>query len=232
MKVFLIAGAVAALAGVSARAETVNLQYMGTGNGRMVRASVSTQTFNVFAGRLKHNAHWAGGSNSSVVTFSTDLFQAASTSMTPFIKTTVAQLSGNAGTTNLGMAKMQAVHNIFAAANHRQFTLGHDYATAFQVALWEIVYDYNPASPNFGLNIGNGTFRAAQVDGSLLSASIREKIAALFSAVGTNASGQGVLGFRSAGFGDQITVVPLPPGAWLAAGGLGLAALRRRFCRD
>ncbi len=220
---------VLSLAG-AAGAETVHLQYTGTGNGRLIRASVSSMSFNVFAGRLNHSTVWASGSQRSLVTFSTDLFQSVSGSMSPYTTTSVAQLSGNGGLTNLGTAKMHAVNDIFAAANGRQYTLGHDYATAFQVALWEIVYDYNASTPNHGLDVANGTFRAKQIDGTDLSASIREKIAFLFSSVGANANVQGLMAFRSSGFGDQVTVVPLPTASWLALGGLGLAfAARRRF---
>ena len=220
----------ALLTGLSAKADTVNMQYMGTGNGRVVRISINSMSKNVFAGRLQHNAVWSNGSHSSIVTFSTDLFQSVSSaSMSPYSRTSAALLSGNGGYTNLGYARQQAIKDVFAAAAGRQYTLGHDYATAFQVALWEIVYDYNPNTSNHNLDIANGVFRAKQIDGTSLSASIREKVAALFAAVGANANLQTLMAFKSTGFGDQLTVVPLPPTAWLALGGLGLVAAGRRL---
>jgi hypothetical protein len=48
-------------------------------------------------------------------------------------QTSAALLSGNGGYTNLGYARQQAIKDVFAAAAGRQYTLGHDYATAFQV---------------------------------------------------------------------------------------------------
>jgi hypothetical protein len=41
----------ALLTGLSAKADTVNMQYMGTGNGRVVRISINSMSKNVFAGR-------------------------------------------------------------------------------------------------------------------------------------------------------------------------------------
>ena len=227
-----IACSVVLLAAGAAEASTVNLQHMTNGMGRMVRASINNQHHTVFAGRLNHTMRFSNGSTRPVTSFSTDLFQGVSSTLTPYNATTIAQLSGNGGITNLGMARMQAVYDLFAAAQGRQYSLGHDYATAFQVALWEVVYDLNATAPGQNLNLESGAFKATQPDGTMLSSSIREKVAALFqSVVLLNAANPGVSGYRSEGYGDQVAVVvPLPTGVWLGLGGLGLAfAVRRRF---
>lgn len=235
MRLASLVGAASVLATASVQAETVNLQHTANGNGRMIRASINSLNKDVFAGRLMHTVQRNGGGTYSMASFSTDLLQACSSSSTPYNTSSVALLSGNAGVTNLGMGKMQAVYDIFAAAANRQFTLGHDYATAFQVALWEIVYDYNPNAQNQGLNIASGVFRATQTNGALLSQSIRDKVGFLLNAVvTTNANGTNVMGYRSGGYGDQVTqILPLPTGAWLGMAGLGLVAVaRRRLARN
>lgn len=222
--------AVVALCGATAvQAESVNLMLTSTGNGRIVRATIGSTNFTVFAGRLNHAVN--GNLANQMVTFRTDILQGCSAASSSFTRTQLAQLSGNGGATNVGYAKAQAIADIVAAAAGRQLTLGHDYATAFQVAVWEIVYDFNGNVPGRNLNIAGGTFKAASQDGSALSASIMEKVSFLLGSIGTNASGQYIRSYRSVGFADQFSVVPIPTSAYLGLAGLGLAAVIRRHMK-
>jgi hypothetical protein len=226
-----------ALAGAAgmAKADTVDLSYTGTGNGRVVTVKLGAQTWDAFAGRL--NFSTANGTGqlasmpSSVVMFCAELLQGQSGSSNQFAKSSIATLSSNGGATNLGFARQQAIYDLYAAAAGRQFTLGHDYAVAFQISLWEVIYDYNPAATGGQLDVNGGTFRAYTQGGAALSTSITEKVSFLLGSIGMNAAANGLMGFKNGGFQDELWVsdglVPLPTGAWLGLAGLGVAAFIR-----
>jgi hypothetical protein len=224
----------------AARADTVNLNYLGAGSGRIVHATLGTQSWDVFAGRLLH--HTAGGTGgltglpTTITTFCVDLLQAHTSAPSTYGTSSIATLSGNTGLTNLGFAKQQAIYDIYQAAGNHQFTAGLDYATAFQVAIWEVVYDYSATLPNHGLSVTGGVFRATAPGLSSLSASISDKVQFLLGSVGVGASSHGLVGLRSSAYQDQLFVtdgpaVPLPVATWPAIVGLVLVALtqwRRR----
>lgn len=226
--------ALASAAG-AAKADTVDLSYIGTGNGRTVTVKLGSQTWDAFAGRLNFAASNGTGQlasmPSSVVMFCAELLQGQAASNNQFSKSSIATLSGNGGATNLGFARQQAIYDLYAAAANRQFTLGHDYATAFQISLWEVVYDYNPAVNGGQLDVNGGNFRAFTQGGSSLSQSITEKVSFLLGSIGMNAAAGNLMGFKNPGFQDELWVadglVPLPPGAWLGLAGLGVAAFIR-----
>jgi hypothetical protein len=220
----------------AARADTVDLTYLGNGNGRVVHVALGAQSWDVFAGRLVHGASAGSGlmsgTPSSIVTFCVDLLQAHATTASPYTVSSVATLSGNMGATNLGFGKQQAIYDIYQAAAGREFTLGLDYATAFQVALWEVVYDYNATLPNHGLNASSGNFHATAPGQNSLSASITDKVQYLLGSVGIGADAHGLIGLRSGPYQDQLfapesEIVPLPLAIWPAIGGLGLVAVIR-----
>ncbi|MFN0131536.1 MAG: hypothetical protein ACKVW3_03235 [Phycisphaerales bacterium] len=219
----------------AARADSVNLGYLGTGHGRVIHASVGTQSWDLFAGRLIHSASNGTGQlrtlPSTIVTFCADLMQSRSSIVSSFIRTSVAGTSPNAGIQNLGVAKQQAIYDVYQAAAGRQFTAGHDYATAFQITMWEVIYDYNVTVPNHGLNVAAGNFRAASLGQGSLTASIATKVQFLLSSVGSGTTAQGLMGLKSGPYQDQIYLppavvgVPLPPAAWMTFGGLSLVGL-------
>src|ERR1051326_7527182 len=131
----------------AARADTVNLNFVSSGSGRILHASLGGQSWDMFAGRLVHHASRGtgplSGMPSSIQTFCVDPLQAPAAAASPYTTSSIATLSGNTGLTNLGFAKQQAIYDLYQAAAGRQFTLGLDYAAAFQLAVWEVVYDYS-----------------------------------------------------------------------------------------
>jgi hypothetical protein len=226
----------------AASADVVDMARIGYGNGRMVTATLGSQKMTVFAGRILHQTSDGTGSlanlPSNIVTFCAEILQGQADAPTPYTLSSVATLSGNTGLTNLGLAKQQAIYDLYAAAAGRQFTLGLDYACAFQIAVWEVIYDYNTAPRGSdALSVTSGNFQVALADGSPLTASISDKISFLLGSVGSHSSQGGVIGFHSTAFQDQLyendtdTIVPLPHGVWAGMAGLALAGaarLRRR----
>jgi hypothetical protein len=216
------------------RADTVSLGYMGPGYGRVVHASLGAQCWDIFAGRLMHSTSGGtgqmAGTPQSIATFCVDILQARTTGPSPYTTSSIATLSGNTGLTNLGFAKQQAIYDLYQAAGRREFTAGLDYATAFQVAIWEVVYDYNPSLPNHGLNAANGNFRATAPGQSTLSISVAGTVQYLLGSVGIGAASNGLIGLRSADYQDQLfapdSLVPVPAAAWMGMCGLGLVGVQ------
>ena len=242
MKIVLWTMVVSCGAACAARADTVDLACIGNGNGRMVQATLGRQTWDVFAGRLIHQTSGGtgalAGAPSTIVTFCAEILQGQAPTLSPYSLSSVATLSGNTGATNLGYVKQQAIYDIYAQAAGRQFSLGLDYACAFQIALWEVIYDYNtaPGASN-PLDLNGGNFRIAGPGGVPLSTNITLVVKDLLGHVGSNSAAGGIFGLRSATYQDELydgggDVVPLPSAAWMGAGLLGMAiAAQRRYRR-
>jgi hypothetical protein len=232
----LALGLGALIAPQAARADTVNLSFVGNGVGRTVHVQLNTQQWDMFAGRLIHKRSNGtaslNGPPQNIATFCTDLLQShVGASANQYSSASVATLSGNGGATNLGFAKQQAIYDIFHAAAGRQYTAGMDDATAFQLAIWEVVYNFSATAPSHGLSLTGGSFTAKMPNGAALSASIMQKVNALFAAIGANASGAGLMGLKNGQFQDQLfdtvlgPVAPIPASFWPGMAGLGMAAL-------
>jgi hypothetical protein len=235
-------GAVAVLAFAGlAQADTVNLQFVGTGSTRAVKVTIGASTFNTSAGQLKHAFSLGNGvttplNGQTKVTFCTDLTEYVSPGGATYTVAPIASLPQTVGWAAMGATRAQAVYNLFAAAGGAQNAAGAnaDYAAAFQIALWELVYDYNGTAGSLSLTGGN--FNVKQTDGTALSGAILTDVNAFFTAVttGPNAAQTGLLGLTNNGAQDQIVqldVVPLPAGAAIGLAGLGMAAMVRRRMR-
>lgn len=229
MRTLTIAVAAIGMSAGAAAADTVNLQFSHTGSGRNVRMTVGSNSFNCFAGQLVHNfsngTGAAGGLTGSRITYCSDLLQHVTSSTSTYTVTGIQNLPGGAG---MGAAKAQAIYDMYAYANGSQFGADADMAAAFQLAIWEVIFDYN-AGDSSSLNLASGTLKAKNTDGSALSASVLAKAALLFSAIGSNAAQTGLMGFASGSYQDQIVqIVPIPAAALIGLAGLGLAGYARR----
>lgn len=229
IRVAVVAGL--ALCGV-AQANTVNLAYVGKGAGRDVRVQVGSDTFNVFAGQLRHNASSGTGSLSwlagQVTTFCADLTQQVTSSGATYSATAIQNLPVSSGWPSMGPQRAQAVFELYTAAADRQFGTNADWAAAFQIALWEIVYDYNPSSPS-SFNLGAGNVRVTNTSGGALGTGIMSKVTELVGLLGSGLTSVGLVGLSNPHKQDQIVqVIPLPPAGWAGLAMLGgIAAWRR-----
>lgn len=139
----------------------------------------------------------------------------------------------------MGAARAQEIYDLYAAANGAQFAstnnnTNNNFAAAFQLAMWEIVYDYNGALPNGNLDLSAGLFRYNGNQDVLrtLANGLFTQILAITSPM------QGLGGLLNEMWQDQIfvcpdgtcdmTMVPLPTAAGLAGLGLIAVGVRRR----
>lgn len=232
--------AAAACMGITAMAsaDVVTMKFTGTGKGSSVKVTLGSNSFNTFAGQLKHtitDGIGAVGStlNGSHVTFCSDLLQNTSGSNKTYTVTGVENLPN---WDPMGNDASMAIWNMynFAGASAIASGASNDLAAAFQIAIWEIVSDFDANVGLASLNVNSGGFKAKKTDGSNLGSGIANQLSSLFAAA-TGVSSQGSLGLyglRSGEAQDQIiTVVPTPGVGVLAGMGLACFARRRRTAK-
>lgn len=230
-----IPAVIASLAGASAYADTVNVRFTGTGRGQSVRIDFPGGSMNVFAGQLNHELTNGVGPQGVALegnwaTFCTDITQHVTNSPLTY---DIVDLSLVPNVSPMGNAKADALRDVYAYANGAQAAgnASNEYAAAFQLAVWEIVTDYDANAGNASLSIAGGGFRATQTNGSALSSNIQNYLASFFGSVGSP-GGATLLGLRSSTAQDQIiptSYVPAPGSAVLGGlGGLCMGIRRRR----
>jgi hypothetical protein len=234
LKLGLVAIAAMTALGASASADTIDVRFLGTGAGRNVRVHLPSTSFNVFAGQLNHElsngtgfGEWLNGTR---YTYCTDLLQHTTSTTRTYDLVAASDVPGGSP---MGVAKSNAIHDLYVIANGAQLVNGanSDLAAAFQLAIWEIVTDYNPAIGLSSLNLTSGSFRATKTDGSALSSAVVSQFNTLIGAIGLfGDAAPAIIGMRHGTAQDQITIIPAP-GA-VALGGLGLACLAARRRRS
>jgi hypothetical protein len=212
----------------AANADFVDVVFTGTGAGQTVKISSAARTGSVFAGQLHHTiSNGPAALNGDWTTFCTDLAQIVPTSLSQFEVVSITLLPDGAP---MGAAKAQAITDMYAYAAGSQLLVSttNDLATAFQLAIWEVVTDYQIAGPSHNLDITAGGFSATMDNGGALSAGISSHLAQLLGAVGSMGSAD-LLGIRSGSRQDQIlNVVPGPSALAGLVAGFGVVGRRRR----
>lgn len=226
------------LFGAGASADTINLKFAGAGAGRNVRITLGSTTQTVFAGQLRHTfsnpvGPVAAQLSGTITTFCSDANELVRSVSTTYTLTEVANLPVSSGWPAMGAIRAQGVYDLYAAAGGAQLVLGAnaDLAAAFQILLWELVYDFNGSRAS--LNNTVGTMQTRNSTGGALSSAIMGHFNTLADAVvAFNTSQHSLIGLSRLGAQDQIvqgvTLIPLPAPVMLGAAGLGLVALVRR----
>jgi len=227
MRTTLSAAAALALAAAGASADVISVQFTGTQSGQSVKIASPSYNGNVFAGQLKHTLS-AGPAwlNGNWITYCVDLAQHVTSSAQTYDIVSVSSLPDSSP---MGLAKAAAIRDLYVYSNGAQLTTGtsNDYAAAFQLALWEIVTDYNPSVTGGNLSLTAGSFTAKKTDGSALATGVTSVASTLFSKIGAAPESPiTLLGLRSGTAQDQVIPVPAPGAATLA--GLGLLAIAGR----
>ena len=244
----MMAVAAASVGGMVSSAMAIDLTYTGIQSlGTYSISMPSNAEKHVFAGRMSFSVTSSSdprfATGSSIFTFCSDLEQVAigSPRTYEFYSNQDDTPAGDRGIDDLptpgsppmGMEKAQAVSALYQSRFFEATTGGAMMASAFQLALWEIVFEPNAAGGGLGtldLSSGAGSFRVTQGDASArsLAQTWLDEIAGL----NLGPVSDQLIGFGSSVAQDQITLIaiPLPGAAAMAVIGLfGGAVARRRF---
>lgn len=222
------------LAAAPAMAQSVTMKYSGTGKGSNVRVTFGTTTDDVFAGQLRHSitspANTDPRLNGNFVTFCIELSQVVSGQNRSF---DVVQLNTAPSIQGDKAMRATALESLFANVGNAplMWNASNDYATAFQLAIWEIIHDFDSSKTNAGLDVTAGEFTARRTNNSALSTGVMNNLNTFlgFARAGTSMPmSHSLLGIANGTNQDQVTVIPTPAAAALAGLGMGLIAVRRR----
>lgn len=231
---------VAAVMGFTAfaSADTVDMKFTGTGKGSNVKVTLTNNTFNVFAGQLKHTMQNGTGTGANLsgnyITFCSDLYETVTSSYKTY---TLTDLNNLPDSSPMGFARAGAIWNIYQAfgSSALNTNANNDLAAAFQIAIWEIATDFNPNTGLSSLNVNSGSFKAVQTNGNALTGAIATNLNNIFNAAVANVSADPSLfltGLMHSTAQDQIvattTTIPTPATGALAALGLLCMGRRRR----
>ncbi|VAX40708.1 hypothetical protein MNBD_PLANCTO03-873 [hydrothermal vent metagenome] len=207
----------ASLAAATAHADSVPVTFDGISGNYGSGISVTLSGGYTFADGASSKGIWAGQLSHTIdgiatLTYCIELTQWADSGT--YDRVAVAEGSGM-----MGQEKAEAIYRLFNATNGTQDIDTNTEATAFQAAIWEIVYDFDS-----GINIAGGNVQFGGVSNNLFN---------LYTGYATDLQGDitpNVIAYTNDQFQDQLSmqVVPLPGVAAMAGLGLGGMAIRRR----
>ncbi len=225
----------------AASADTVDMQFVA--NGRGWRPTVTVNGFsvtNVFAGERLHLFSNGTGAAAqldgrTIATFSTDIFQDVARSGAVFDLINAADVPMAAD----GASRAAIIENLFryrANIDHDAFeteSRARDFAAAFQLAIWEIVYEPQFSFDNAlgSMSLTSGLMTATRSDGTQLGWWVRKYFDQIARASSNLHQGNGLtIGLTNDYYMNQVATVfiPLPSTAALGVAGLSIASLRRR----
>mgnify|MGYP006293167773 CR=1 FL=1 len=132
------------------------------------------------------------------------------------------------------MSELYSNH-FFEAAGLNGHSFNNQKAAAFQLAVWEVVYqDADSGNETSLSSLNDMTLDVTSADGGgfwatgIASATQNLANTWLSELVGNTGVGDGMIGLGSDGNQDQVTMVPLPAPAMLAAVGLGGVIIGRK----
>lgn len=210
---FVVAAAVAGVAS----ADTVDLKYLGTGAGKSVSISGPGPHSSVFAGQLRHEMD-----GQDVTTFCVEVAQlVGGGSAYTYDVVDLSAAPGQPGP--MGNDRKEAVRVLYDLAGGAQFGANNTLAAAFQVALWELVFDFE-VGDSASIDLQDGAFKLNS--GGTVESSANAWLGQIMANYGSGSTA--LAGLHHDHKQDQVVVVPLPaPVALGLVGLIGVAGLRR-----
>ncbi|MEM1330278.1 MAG: hypothetical protein AAGG07_06940 [Planctomycetota bacterium] len=239
MKCVICSAALIAAAGV-ASADTVDVRQLDGSNGRGAGANSSItvygNTSTIFAGELIHEftngtGRLAALNGRTLAVFCVDAEQSTARG-TPV--TYESEDLANVPTPGaaMGSARADAVRGMIAYKDSLSGTglasTENQFALAFQLALWEVIYDYDTSVMGGNLDLDAGDFSATRTTGSSWSGAVLDQFNDFLANIGFMPR-SGAIALRSDTNQDLVVVIPTPAAAGMGLVGLaGLASRRRR----
>lgn len=241
--------AVVIAATVASSAHAIDIRYDGVQSLGTYRVTLpSDSQKHVYAGRMAYSVMAGGDSRfatgSTFFSFCTDLDQFVKNQSKPYeFFSNSDDTDGDHGIDDMpivqdenepgmGIVKAQAVSALFLSRFADATSGDSEKASAFQLALWEIVYEPYASEGVLGaLNLSSaaGTFRVTEGNSGTVSLAqtwLNEVAAMDLGSISNN-----LIGFGSPDYQDQLTLIPLPAGALMGLVGLGGAIAARRRMR-
>lgn len=223
-------GAIALVSG-SAHAGMVEMRQVGVGLGGGVRTSLGGNVLEVFAGQIAHEFRNGVGTGvqfdgQTLMTYCTELTQHVTQDWMVYDVTDIASapVPGPA----MGAAKAQAIQNMLSLlvseTNAGRFSA--DMATGFQIAVWEVVYDFDPNAGRASVDITTGDLLVSDVGGGVLGAGAAMKVNEFLDHIAL--AGVEILPYAFVNEARQDQIIPTPGSLALAGVGGLLMARRRR----
>jgi hypothetical protein len=216
---------------LAAHADVVEMHFSGTGLGHNVRLGLGDRSVIAFAGQLHHEVTGATGRGEgllgSQITFCTDVYQEVAALSLAY---ELGSLTDVPNSRPMSAPVALAVEELFTFAAGRQLDPGGspDFAAAFQLALWEIVSDFDPGAGRSSLSLDAGWFGASRANRTPLAGSIASHVDDFFGAIGSGRRSVDLITMRSSSAQDQIAVIPGAPTLGVLAAPFALGVLRRR----
>lgn len=214
---------------------TVDMRFVGFGAVRGVKATMDGQTRTVLAGQLIHEfsngTGDAAGLTGRRITYCTEIF----TNLAATSKTYELLPVSAIPTPAMGNAKAAAIKDLYDYAGGYQknpHALA-DFTAAFQIAIWEIINDYDANVGRGSLGISTGNLRFTNPSGFALPVPLLTFVDTLFNQIGrahdisTEMGGLANKDLQDQLI-DEIPPIPLPNAAAMGAAGLALVVFGRR----
>ncbi len=218
-----------AMSASAAAAQNVDMRFLDTGAGKGVKIWSDGYDGNVFAGQLIHEID-AGDSDLTGIytTYCIDVHDFVTSRFKTY---QVSNLADAPDAHTMGEDTAQALRDLYAYADGAQLAAdaSNTFAAAFQIAVWEIVEDYDASVGIASLDITSGSFKASKTNGRRLRGSFTNYLSDLFGSIGSGARNPGLIALTSDRYQDQIIQTTIPAPTTLAAFSLlGAGAMRRR----
>ncbi len=199
-----------------ASATVVDITYNGMGYFETISITSPGYSGGVNAGQMLLTAANSSDTNAfangSYISYCGDYYQNSNTGPNPYSVVGVDLIPNNAP---MGAAKAAAIGELYAFAGGAQYGVDSAYACAFQLAIWEVIADYNTIDPSSGAFSASGYSAQAGI-----------YLAALLGSLDGSGSAN-IVGLTNDTYQDFIVEVP-GPGSLALIGVAGLVGARRR----
>ncbi|MDX2114262.1 MAG: hypothetical protein SFZ24_01405 [Planctomycetota bacterium] len=208
----------------------LEMRYLGKGLGENVQVDVSGSIHTFFAGQLRWETRNGSGDGArfNALTLPTFCIEPTQYVGSGWIAHTISEPSA-ALTPMMNIDRAGALNRAVAAyvIYRDSNTVTAPLAAGFQLALWEIMRDYDALAGRASLSITTGTFKASATGGSPLNA-VTAGWTDTFLNAATDPAAEAPLAFAFSSASSQDQIIPAPNTVLLACLGLLLRPRRRR----